>query len=248
LDEMTVEMKLLVVIPAYNEEKSVGRVTAEVREAVPQADILVVDDGSRDGTARVARNAGAFVVSLPLNLGIGAAVQTGYIFAREMGYDIVVRIDADGQHDPAEVPRLISLLLENDTDFIVGSRFMEDRKYSTSVARGIGIRMLSALLSLITHQRVTDPTSGFQAAKRDVIAFYADEYPHDYPEPETRALLHRAGFLVKEAPVSVHRRLEGQSSITSLGSVYYMTKVTLAIIIALLRKSPERSREDHAKG
>lgn len=245
---MTVEMKLLVVIPAHNEEKSVGRVTAQVRECAPQADILVVDDGSSDGTARIARNAGAFVVSLPRNLGIGAAAQTGYIFAREMGYDIVVRIDADGQHDPVEIPRLISALLESDADVIVGSRFIEGRDYSTSFARGIGIRMLAALLSLVAHQRVTDPTSGFQVAKREVVAYYADEHPHDYPEPETRVLIHRAGFSAKEIPVSVNPRLEGQSSITSLDSVYYLAKVTLAIIIGLLRQSPQRSRKDHAKG
>lgn len=242
------EIDLLVIIPAYNEEESVRRVIKRVRQSVPQADILVVDDGSSDGTAVVAREEGVFVVSLLHNLGIGAAVQTGYIFAFEKGYDVAVRVDGDGQHDPAEIPRLMSALWEGEADAVVGSRFLTDQGHQTSLARRLGIVILARLIALVTGQSVTDPTSGFQAARHDAIRFFAKEYPHDYPEPEGRVLLRRAGFKVKEVPVSMSPRLGGRSSITPVHSFYYMAKVTLAILIGLLRKPPQRSRENDAKG
>jgi glycosyltransferase involved in cell wall biosynthesis len=245
---MTGKTKLLVIIPAYNEQESVRRVIKRVRQSVPQADILVVDDGSSDGTAVVAMEEGVFVASLLHNLGIGAAVQTGYIFAFEKGYDVAVRVDGDGQHDPAEIPRLMSALWEGDADVVVGSRFLTDQGFQTSFARRLGIVILARLIALVTGQSVTDPTSGFLAAGHDATRFFAKEYPHDYPEPEGRVLLRRAGFKVKEVPVSMSPRLGGRSSITTVRSFYYMAKVTLAILIGLLRKPPQRSREDDAKG
>jgi glycosyltransferase involved in cell wall biosynthesis len=245
---MTGNTKLLVIIPAYNEEESVRRVIKRVRQSVPQADMLVVDDGSSDGTAVVAREEGVFVISLLHNLGIGAAVQTGYIFAFEKGYDVAVRVDGDGQHDPAQIPLLVCSLGERRADVVVGSRFLTDQGLPTSLPRRLGIVILARLIALVTGQNVTDPTSGFQAARQDAIRFLAKEYPHDYPEPEGRVLLRRAGFKVKEVPVSMSPRLEGRSSITPVHSLYYMAKVTLAILIGLLRKTPQRSREDDAKG
>ena len=244
---MTGKTKLLVIIPAYNEEESVRSVIGQVREAVPRADILVVDDGSSDGTAVVAREEGVFVISLVRNLGIGAAVQTGYIFAFERGYHVAVRVDGDGQHDAREIPLLVSTLLEGDADVVVGSRFLTDGEFRTSFARRVGIGILARLISVVTGQSVTDPTSGFQAAGHDAIRFLAEEYPHDYPEPEGRVLLRRARLKVKEVPVSMNPRLAGRSSITPFVSLYYMTKVILAVLVDLLRKPPQRSREDDAK-
>lgn len=245
---MVDQSRVVIIIPAYNEEQSVPKVIAHVRESVPQADILVVDDGSSDTTAIVARQEGVFVISLPHNLGIGAAAQTGYIFALERGYEVAARLDGDGQHDPTEIPALVSTLLEGGIDVVVGSRFVKDGGFQTSFARRVGIGMLARLISVVTGQRITDPTSGFQAARGDGIGFFAEEYPHDYPEPESRVLLHRAGFAVKEVSVTMNPRLGGRSSITPFGSLYYMAKVTLAILIGLLRKAPERSRAEHGKG
>lgn len=237
----------LVVIPAHNEGHTVDVVITRVRSHVPSADILVIDDGSTDNTATVARDAGALVISLPKNLGIGAATQTGYIFAHEMGYGVVVRVDADGQHDPAEIPRLISALSEEGVHAVVGSRFVRGGAHATPLVRRLGIWVLANLISLITGQEVTDPTSGFQVVDREALALYASHFPHDYPEPESRVLLHRAGFKVKEIPVSIGRRLGGRSSIGALDSIYYMIKVTIALLVDLLRAAPQ-GRKHHGEG
>jgi glycosyltransferase involved in cell wall biosynthesis len=237
---------ILVVIPAYNEEKTVGRVVAQVREAARDADILVIDDGSEDETSDVARKAGAFAVRLVGNLGIGAAVQTGFILAHQMGYPLVARVDADGQHNPAVLPKLIASLEEESADVVVGSRFLERGHAGTSFPRRVGSRLLGALISAITGQKVTDPTSGMQVLNRDALAFCADHYPYDYPEPESRVLLHRAGFRVKEVPVVAAPRVTGRSSIGVLDSAYYMVRVTIAVLVELLRP-PRRERKSDAK-
>lgn len=238
--------KTLVIIPAYNEENSIGEIIAKIRESAPLADVVVINDGSTDATSIVAQEAGVYVIDLPHNLGIGGAVQTGYIFAEEMEYDIAVQVDADGQHDPAEIPRLISPLLKGKADMVVGSRYAEDKGYEVSLTRRLGAFVLASVISLIVHQKVTDPTSGFRAVNRDVIEFCAVEYPHDYPEPETMVLLHRAGFAIQEIPVSMSQRRGGRSSITFLGQFYYLSKVLLAILIGLLRKPPRRRRPESA--
>jgi glycosyltransferase involved in cell wall biosynthesis len=240
-------IRLLVVIPAHNEGESLGSVVAQVRTHVPSADILVIDDGSIDNTDSVAREAGALVISLPQNLGIGAAMQTGYIFAHEMGYDVVARVDADGQHDPAEIPRLISALSEGGAHAVVGSRFAEGGEHATSFVRRLGIWVLATLISLITDQKVTDPTSGFQVIGREALALFANQYPHDYPEPESRVLLHRAGLKVKEVPVWSNPRLGGRSSIGALDSIHYMVRVTIALLVDLLRAAPQ-GRKRHGEG
>lgn len=240
-------IRLLVVIPAHNEGESLGSVVTRIRTHVPSADVLVIDDGSSDNTDTVAREAGALVISLPHNLGIGAATQTGYIFAHEMGYDVVARVDADGQHDPAEIPRLISALSEERVDAAVGSRFVEGGSHATSFVRRLGIWILANLISLITRQKVTDPTSGFQVVNQKALAVWARHFPHDYPEPESRVLLHRAGLKVKEVPVSIGRRLGGRSSIGALDSVHYMVRVTIALVVDPLRAGPQ-GRNHHGEG
>lgn len=231
--------RLLVIIPAHNEGDTVGGVIARVRAHVPWADILVLDDGSLDHTDTIAREAGALVIRLPHNLGIGAATQTGYIFGHEMGYDLVARVDADGQHDPAEIPRLVSALSERGAHVVVGSRFVTGGQYATSLFRRFGIWVLASLISLITDQKVTDPTSGFELVDGEAVAVYATQYPHDYPEPESRLLLHRAGLKVQEVPVSSNPRLAGRSSIGPLDSMYYMVRITIALLVEMLRATPQ---------
>jgi glycosyltransferase involved in cell wall biosynthesis len=229
-------MEILVIIPAYNEADSIGEVISRVRTSALEADIVVVDDGSTDATATIAQKAGAFVVSLPSNLGIGGAMQTGYIFAAELGYDIAVQVDGDGQHNPAEIIEIVVPLLAGQADVVIGSRYIEDRGYITPFLRRMGIFVLASIVSLIIHQRVTDATSGFRAVNRRVIEFCAREYPRDYPEPESVVLFRRAGFRVREIPVTMNPRYGGQSSITPMRSFYYMVKVLLAIFIGLLRR------------
>jgi glycosyltransferase involved in cell wall biosynthesis len=227
--------KTLIIIPALNEEESIAKVLGKIHEHVAWADVAVVNDGSTDNTAQIAAACGAYVLNMPYNVGIGAAVQTGFLYAAQHGYEVAVQNDGDGQHNPAEIPLLVDSLLKSGADLVVGSRYIEDRGYITPWPRRVGIIILARIIALILRQPVTDPTSGFRASNRRVIEYCARSYPYDYPEPEAVVLLHRAGFVLREIPVTMNPRYGGQSSITPLKSGYYMIKVILAILIGLLR-------------
>jgi glycosyltransferase involved in cell wall biosynthesis len=225
-------------VPAFNEQQNVGRVIEEIREFDPDLDIVVVDDGSVDATAAVARQHGAIVLQLPFNLGIGGAVQTGFRYAYEHDYDLAVRVDGDGQHDPSQLDRVIAPILSGDADIAVGSRFVADSDgYRSSRSRRIGIRVLALVVSRIVGRRVTDTTSGFQALNRKGIALFARDYPHDYPEVEATVMVSRHRLRSVEVAVSMRERSSGRSSITALRSVYYMIKVLLAIFVGLFRRN-----------
>ena len=228
--------RILVVIPAFNEADSIGHVIRTTRQHLPEAAVVVINDGSSDETGALAESAGAIVLHMPHNVGIGASVQTGFIFASEQGYDVVVRSDGDGQHDPLDLRRLVDTLLEGEVDMVVGSRYIEDRGYRTPLPRRAGILLLARLITSITGHIVTDPTSGFAAFNHHAIHLFAQVYPHDYPEPEGWVVAHRAGLRFREIPVTMKPRFAGHSSITRLRSIYYMLKVTLAILIGLLRR------------
>ena len=230
--------KTLVIIPALNEEASLARVIGLIREHAPWADIAVINDGSTDRTGAIAESCGAIVLHMPHNVGIGAAVQTGLIFAARYGYEVAVQNDGDGQHDPGEIPLLVSDLLASGADLVIGSRYIEDRGYVTPLLRRFGIVILARVISRITRQRFTDPTSGFRASNRRTLQLCASFYPHDYPEPEAVVLLHRAGLRLREIPVTMNPRYGGKSSITPVKSGLYMIKVLLAISIDLLRRPP----------
>ena len=228
--------RTLLIIPALNEAANIGRVISSARRRMPEVEVLVIDDGSGDDTAAVARAAGATVLTLPYNLGIGAAVQTGFAFAEAHGYAVVLRCDADGQHAADDLLRLRQALNEGQGDLVTGTRFARrDGGRAVTPGRRLGIALLAGLISLITGQRVSDPTSGQAAFSRRAIALFAREYPHDYPEPEGLVNAHRAGLRLRELPVTMLPRLEGRSSIGQLDGVYYMFKVTLAIFVSLLR-------------
>ena len=229
-------MKIIIIVPAYNEEKSLPGVIRDLYDHVPQADILVVNDGSRDSTERVARDLGVMVLGLPFNLGIGGAMQTGYRYAERNGYDIAIQFDGDGQHVASEVKALVDMLQQGKADIVVGSRFLRRGEYRPSFFRKLGIWIFSTVLSAILGMRVTDTTSGFRAANRRVIEFFSRSYPEDYPEVESLVLLHRAGMTIGEVPVVMRDRTEGSSSITPIRSAYYMIKVLLAVFIDLLKK------------
>ncbi len=228
---------VLVIIPAYNEEGSIEKVIEEVRNHLPQVDILVVNDGSTDLTSERAKEKGAVVLELPFNLGIGGAMQAGYKYANEKGYDIAIQVDGDGQHDPKEIPKLLRTLEEKQWDMAIGSRFIADSaEYKESTMRRVGISVLSKVISVILRQKITDPTSGFRAANRKAIKLFASDYPQDYPEPEALVLLSRCGLKMGEVPVSMNQRYSGESSITKIRSVYYMVKVLLAIFVDCFKK------------
>ncbi len=214
------------------------RVIDELRAFDPGLDIVVVDDGSGDRTAEVAAAKGARVVRLPFNLGIGGAVQTGFRYAFENDYDLVVRVDGDGQHDPSQLARILEPVLAGDADIAVGSRFAEGAGgYRSSRSRRVGIRVLAWTVSRIVGQRVTDTTSGFQVLNRRGIALFARDYPHDYPEVEATVMVFRHRLRLCEVPVTMRERGGGRSSITALRSVYYMAKVLLAIFVGLFRRN-----------
>ena len=226
----------LVVIPAFNEEGTVADVVGGVRDAVPGADVLVVDDGSDDATAALGAAAGAQVMTLPVNVGYGAALQAGYKHAVRSGYQIVAQLDADGQHDPAELPLLLERLGAGDADVVVGSRFLEGGSYRSSTARRAGIAIFSRIASVVTRQPISDPTSGFQVMRLRVAAFFCSEvYPTDYPDADILILLHRSGFRIVEVPVrmseAVDRGMHGGHR-----GLYYAYKMSLSIFVTLLRK------------
>jgi len=230
----------LAIVPAFNEAGSIARTVGEIREHAADFDVLVVDDGSADATAALACAAGARVVSLPFNVGIGGAMQCGYLYARDNGYTVAVQVDGDGQHDPRDIPRLLAALdADAGIEMVTGSRFLEDGGYRSSPMRLVGIRVFAALMSLITHQRVTDTTSGFRMSARRAIELFARDYPPDYPEVEAILLLHSHRLRVREVSVAMRPRTSGQSTIARGVPAYYMVKVMLAVLIGLLRARPE---------
>jgi glycosyltransferase involved in cell wall biosynthesis len=229
-------MKILIIIPAYNEEASLPGVIKDLREHVPTADVLVVNDGSTDDTAQLARKIGVKVLDLPFNLGIGGAVQSGYLYAERNGYDIAVQFDGDGQHRAEEINKLIEPIVTKQADLVVGSRFLAIGGYKAPIFRKMGIAIFSFIISRILGITVTDSTSGFRAANRRVIGFFAHTYPDDYPEVEALVLLHKVGLRMTEVSVTMQGRTGGRSSITPARSAYYMTKVLMAIFIDLMKK------------
>jgi glycosyltransferase involved in cell wall biosynthesis len=231
-------LRRVAIVPALNEEATVPHVIDELRAFDPGLDIVVIDDGSRDGTVEAAEAKGARVLRLPFNLGIGGAVQTGFRFAFENDYDIAVRVDGDGQHDPSQLGLVLAPVLAGEADIAVGSRFAASAGgYRSSRSRRIGIRVLAWTVSRIVGQRVTDTTSGFQALNRRGIALFAADYPHDYPEVEATVMVFRHRLRLTEVPVTMRERGGGRSSITALRSVYYMVKVLLAIFVGLFRRN-----------
>jgi glycosyltransferase involved in cell wall biosynthesis len=229
-------MKTLIIIPAYNEEASIPGVIRDLREYVPTVDVIVVNDGSRDATSRIARSMGVKVLDLPFNLGIGGAVQAGYLYALENGHDVAVQFDGDGQHCACEIKKLTGPLAAGKADLVVGSRFLASGEYRTPVFRRLGIGIFSFVLSRVLGKKITDSTSGFRAANRRVIEFFARTYPDDYPEVESLVLLHKMNMRIEEAPAAMRERTGGKSSITPIRSIYYMAKVLMAIFIDLMKR------------
>jgi glycosyltransferase involved in cell wall biosynthesis len=228
--------RCLVIVPAYNEARSLPGLIEELRAVSQPLDVVVVDDGSRDGSWLVADRLGVVALRNPFNLGIGGAMQTAYKYAAEHGYDIAIQVDGDGQHRPDQIPLLLAPMLAGEADLVVGTRFREETSYRGSWVRRIGIEMFARVVSAIVGQRLTDTTSGFRAANRRVIRIFAAEYPADYPEVETTVTVHRQGLRIAEVPVEMRLREVGESSITVFWSVYYVVKVLLALFVGMFRK------------
>jgi glycosyltransferase involved in cell wall biosynthesis len=231
----------LAIVPAHNEAEAIESTVGAIHRWAPDFDVLVVDDGSSDATAERALSTGAALLRLPFNLGIGGAMQSGYIYARENDYQVAVQVDGDGQHDPRHIHDLLERLCEDPgLNMVTGSRFLGPQRdgYRSSASRRVGIRIFARVVSLITGQRVTDPTSGFRMTNRRGIELFARDYPHDYPEVEAILLMHTHRLRSCEIPVTMRPRLTGRSAISSTQSVYYMVKVLLAVFVALFRARP----------
>jgi glycosyltransferase involved in cell wall biosynthesis len=232
--------RYLAIVPAHNEVGAVAATIGEINAAAPDFDVVVIDDGSTDATSEVARDAGARVVSLPFNLGIGGAVQCGYLYALAGGYEVAVQVDGDGQHDPRDIPRLLSALTaEPETHLVTGSRFLESGDgHRSSAYRRVGITLFARVVSLLTHQRVTDPTSGYRMTDRVGIELFARDYATDYPEVEAIVLAHTYALHTREIPVNMRARTTGRSKISTGVSIYYLFKVMLAVAVSALRRHP----------
>ena len=235
---------IMALLPAFNEEGAIGHVIEGVRQALPLADIVVIDDCSTDDTVQVARDASATVVCIPSNLGIGGAVQTGLKFAREHNYDVVVRLDGDGQHDPNEIPTLFAALASGRADAVFGSRFIgTESEMKIPLGRRLGIKTFAFLVTVLTGQRATDTTSGFMCLNRYAVGVLADYLPQDYPEVEGRIILHKAGLVTLELPAFMRERMAGMSSINSWRSIYYAFKVSVAALIGAMKDIPAVQKE-----
>lgn len=229
-------MKKLIIIPAYNESESIESTVRDIMENAPDFDYVVINDCSKDNTKEICEANGFNIVNLPINLGIGGAVQTGYKYAMEYGYDIAVQVDGDGQHDPAFLNQMAEVIEKENLDMVIGSRFIDKEGFQSSFMRRVGIRYFTVLIKILTGKTITDPTSGLRMIGRNVIKLYAADYPKDYPEPESVVAVLRRGMKVKEIPVVMRSRQGGVSSINPTKSVYYMIKVTLAILVESIRK------------
>lgn len=229
-------MKKLVIIPAYNESASILAAVQDIKKNAKEFDYIIINDRSTDNTLDICRKNKLNVLNLPLNLGIGGAVQTGYWYAYENGYDIAVQFDGDGQHNAKYLNQMADYLIENRLDMVIGSRFITNEGFQSSGARRLGIRYFTFLIKLLTGKKITDPTSGYRMCNEKVIQLFSNQYPKDYPEPETVVALIRKGMNVDEVPVVMRAREEGVSSISPKKSIYYMFKVTLAILIEKSRK------------
>ena len=225
-------MKKLVIIPAYNEKDSIVNTVKDIKDNAQGFDYIVVNDCSTDNTYDVCVENGLKVINLPLNLGIGGAVQTGYLYAFQNGYDIAVQFDGDGQHDAAYLNEMADYLVKNECDMVIGSRFIEKEGFQSSFIRRVGIKYFTFLIHLLTGKTITDPTSGMRMCNRRTIEMFAKEYPIDYPEQESTVRLIRHKRKIEEVPVIMRERAEGVSSLSSVRhSVYYMIKVSIAILV-----------------
>ena len=231
---------LLVIVPAYNEEANVARVIQAIRREIPAADVVVIDDGSRDRTARVAAQAGARVITLPYNMGYGAALQTGYKYARDNGYQLLAQIDADGQHDPAYIRDMLALIERGEADVVIGSRFLVDNGYRAPFARRMGMILFRTIASWAIGQKISDATSGYQALNRRAFCYCADDvYPSDFADADVLIMLHYAGLRLREVAVkmypSANKRSRYMDMYSFLTVPYYIFKMSLAVFVSLLR-------------
>ena len=240
-EPLTNPPKTLIIIPAYNEEKNIGAVLEGIQKISPGLPILVINDGSSDNTEKVVLEHNAEVISLPYNSGYGIALQTGFLYAVKNNFSIVVQMDSDGQHDPANIKDLIEEVKKDSCDVVIGSRFLSKDSYKSSLARHAGMLLFGSIASLLCGQKVTDPTSGFQALKGSAIQFAAsDNYPPDYPDADFIILMNRCGFKVKEIPVTMHASPVKESMHHGHKTIYYVFKMFLSIFVTLLRKSSKR--------
>lgn len=228
--------KRLVIIPAYNESGSIEKTVMDIKEHAKSFDYVIVNDCSKDDTLKKCRDNGFHVIDLPLNLGIGGGVQTGYMYALQNGYDIAVQFDGDGQHNASYLEAMAEKLEAEQLDMLVGSRFIENEGFQSSFMRRVGIRYFTVLIKLLTGKTVTDPTSGMRMVNRKVIQDFVNYYPKDYPEPESVVSLLKKGYNVKEMAVVMNEREEGKSSISALNSIYYMIKVSFAVLVAAVNR------------
>lgn len=229
-------MKKLIIIPAYNESANIENTVKDIVNNAPDFDYVIINDCSTDNTLEICERNGFNVVNLPLNLGIGGAVQTGYRYAYNNGYDIAVQVDGDGQHDPAFLTKMAEVMVAEKADMLIGSRFLEKEGFQSSRVRRMGITYFTWLIKLFTRKKITDPTSGLRMINSDIIEIFAESYPRDYPEPESVVHVIRLGKNVREIPVIMRERQGGKSSIRFFSSIYYMIKVTVAILTELMRK------------
>lgn len=224
-------MKALIIIPAYNEEKNIEKVIGSIKKVCPAYDYLIINDASLDNTLSILEKQGLCYLNLPVNLGIGGAVQCGYKYARDNGYDIAIQMDGDGQHNPEYYINAVNILEKDEADIVIGSRFIENEGFQTSFMRRFGIKFLSVLIKLVCGENVKDVTSGYRIINRKFIEYYAEEYAQDYPEPEAIVAAKLNGARIKEIPVVMEERQDGESSISPLKGVLYMIKVSLAIVL-----------------
>jgi glycosyltransferase involved in cell wall biosynthesis len=237
-------VRSLIVIPAFNEAATIGEVLLAIRAVAPELPVVVVDDGSSDATGKIVRDAGAYTLRLPFNMGYGVALQTGYKYALREGYDCVVQLDGDGQHDPAYIPVLLDAIASGQADVALGSRFLGPGEYRHPIGRRIGMHLFSLLAFGLTGVRFSDVTSGYQALSRDVLRFFtAERYPVDYPDADVLVMLRRAGFTIKEVPVRMSPKTVDRSMHSGLRPIYYVFKMLLSVLLTPLRREVFEEKE-----